>query len=436
MHALGLGATAADVSAQMPVDVRTWAATQPSCIAGTLFCHGDSITADGQRTVSLDDLTVHADALGPGVVQIAQILVDGFRCQLTRHQEGNFGLAGVESIPVTAPARRARQLPRNRPRRAASPPSLPWQWSIGELRLHQVGATLHDLSYPGRADPQLRIEDLRLCNLGRVREAATQMTATLVAPGSLHQILLTATALPFAPLPSGHMNVEVQDISLDALAPYFAAAGLECRLDPRQPHLLGSCLHLAHPVGADKNRSPIGQPPAWPTPKPCWTSTTCTSAAWALTQRGILSSPKRWKSAGRNSRRAWRASGALQTMGFCMLAGRTYSPQGDSPASAPTPSTAAASTTPWPRLKIDKFLWNNIHFRYDDQSTSPATTFGVSDAGVEIHDLLLDLNPQAPRRGSGGHLHAWLERHPALNDGRSANPRHAAAATSRGRRWN
>src|SRR5262249_4773452 len=70
------------------------------------------------------------------------------------------------------------------------------------------------------------------------------------------------------------------------------------------------------------------------------------------------------------------------------------------------PAEPAAPRKP-PRIAIGKITWHGVQLVVRDAMVKPPATIQLADAGVELSDLVLDLDPSAPAPPPVA-LRAWL----------------------------
>jgi hypothetical protein len=396
---LGIQPTARTISLRMNAQVKTSPTTQPDAVAATLNLSDIAAIADGQEAAALDKVNVSADAVNFTTAQIANVLVEGARCQVRRDQRGLFGVAGFDLV-ASAPSQPSSST-------SLGVPFVPLHWSLGKLEFRDWIASFHDQAIVPAADVSFRLDDLTVSDISpKHAQSASPIHGRFTAPGIISKINLDGEVKPFAAEKTLDLNLQADGIRPDALRPYLDAMGLE------SDYVDGKFTAAFH---ADATPSADGHLSA----NANISKLTLSDSANLFAMDGINISgaaydpaANRWsvKSidiAGPQLVGQRDASGAFAILGL-------HTKQ-KPPAARSTP-VAAAATAPTtqtnfaallPKLEIDRFTWKGVRLQFDDQAVTPNSSLCISDAGVELTKLNIDLDPK-DKLSPPGKIRAWL----------------------------
>ncbi|HEX4055787.1 MAG TPA: DUF748 domain-containing protein [Tepidisphaeraceae bacterium] len=406
LQIVGFRATADNISASMSGELKASVAPNPADgIEAALSLQQAYVRADEKEALAMDHLSLNATALNTALAKLGKLEIDGVRCTAEKSAEGVLGAAGIELAPPTVAAIRAEPpAPPPAPQPAAVAGAT-FHWTLDEFSLRHFHAGFHDRSVSPPVDLSLSIPELSAANLVSApdrADAAVHFAATIESPGMVRVMHILGQARPFAAEKTFNATVSAEGIAPAAIKPYLDSAGLESE----------------------------------------WKNGSFTCAAdgdLAIDQQGKLSADARV--------RGMQLADGVERFRFdnISLNGISFDPRADAigaesiefsgpdlaatrdasghwhvlgfkteprvPSAAPVVTSAEAASDPpsmaLPKIRIGKFLWKDIHLSLHDDSVSPAANVTISDAGVEVDDLNLDVSDSAPEERPGK-IRAWL----------------------------
>ena len=357
---------------------------------------------DGERdalriaTIKLSPSYIGPDRLDLGKMEIADVTVEASRTQDSRLAFGPVEMTGP--APTSAPATQAAIAPAT-----TRPVALP-NVSLDELEIRNVSLGLTDNAIPGTARLSLVLDELKLANLAtqtRGESKPVTISARLNAPGIARQITIDGEAHPLDERKTAHLSVRVAGIRPDAAKPYLDASALRSEYQNGVLSMeVAASFTEARPgiLQGDITLQDLSLTDSQTLLKLADSRITdcqIDRATGAVRVGAIdISGPK--LSAHRS------ADGTFSLLGLSTVPGATPI---EAPAKAPP--AGAAANFPLPKLTIDRFTWKDIRFDFADDFVKPAARLAMTDAGLEIRDLVLD--PAATGEAKPASIRAWMK---------------------------
>jgi hypothetical protein len=355
---------------------------------------GMKLNSEGAEAAGVDSIAVRVGEVNGTGARISSVKIDGVRANAQRSDGGQLRLAGIELVPASSS-----------PSTSTTPP-LDYRVVVDELKLSNVALGFNDAAIVPSAKIAFNVDDLTLKNLvldPTNPNAAMQITGTMHAPGIAGGIALNGSAKPGAVEKTTQLKLSVRDIKPDALKPYLDALGLESLIKDASfsadvqagvkilPAGLAASAALTNIQFADGAE-------LFAMPRVSLQGVSIDTTSGMLDIGTVLLS-------GPTLLAQREQSGAVQLLGLRFDPGRLPSAK----TSASTqPAVLAQSASPaLPRLRVGNLQWQDIKLQFTDQTVSPASTISLANAGLELRDLLLDL--QSKQAGKPGALKAWIE---------------------------
>jgi hypothetical protein len=377
-------------------------AANPAKLAGALKMNDLSAIADGEEAAGLDHFTLDADSVDPRTINLADLTIDSARVSARRSADGRIRFGGVEYVGAPPSTQTA----------ATSAPSsfaMP-AISLGKFDLQHLSAGFHDDAVFPPAAIGIDVNNLSVKNIvfdPEHPEAAAQLSGEVRSPGLFEKATFQGTAKPFANKKTLDLSVRADGIAPTSLKPYLDALGIESRLRNAS---------FACDVSADVSLLPdsIAADASIKGIKLSDSGDLIAMHEISLTGATYQLSPpmvrlKDIELAGPVFSIDHESGGALAAIGFATKrrpAGATLGAMPTAQEQGSSPPTAAVI----PSLQIDHLAWKGIDIRYADQSLDPPAATALSDAGVELDNILLDLSG-APTSDtmSPGTIKAWAK---------------------------
>jgi len=416
-------------------------------LAAHLSLEGIKAVVDGDEALALDSLLIEARALGRGFAELSNLVVEGGRGRARRLPSGVLRAAGFEfigagSVPPSGNARPDETEPAVEANAAAaaegdgsqSASSTAQQsasstaerstlaWILDRAVLRDVTVSLRDESVTPAADLALTLEELIALDAADdpCRPLRPIRFTTLFrAPGVADSIELTGEAVVFTPDRTFDAKLNVAGIEPLALEPYLAAAGVESLLHSGR----FSCTMQAAVFPLDEGATgaeAVLRDIVLENAGELFGLDSIRIAGVAIGPRGESIGVDSVAISGARCTVRREATGALNALGFRVMAAQSSSEAAPSPTATPAAAAAPAmdegaaqeaadrvgETANPPRLSLGRILLEKNRLRLIDEGVDPATDIVLADAGVELTDLVID--PAADRPSPVG-IRAWLE---------------------------
>lgn len=420
---LGLKPVAESTTVQANLNLSATAIAGTPDISATLALTDISAVTDLQEWASLRSLTLDATKLSANAAQLGKLLIDGGRASAQRTANGTLRIAGLELVPTTAlPATQSASVDSASAPMAPSPsatvamqPSTPFHLSLGELKLQDLQASFVDAAVAPSAEWVARLDDLTATAIDSApaqADAAVPLKASFSLPGIVGAIRLDGSVKPFSTTRQAQLKVAGEGIRPDVLKPYLDMAGIESQLKAGTFAAELDAQVSTTPDGTvsiDANASGIrfndGQTSLF-----AFDAATIKALTFNAAHNAIGVSSVELSGPALDVRRD--KDGRLAAAGFRTAPPRAQQPIATPPPPPPPSSTVAVASAPapafaLPRIDVRHFLWKGVRLGFHDESATPATTVALGDAGIEVKDLLIDLQSTG-NDGKPGTFRAWF----------------------------
>ncbi len=416
LRPLGIDPLAHEVSMRLGGKVRL-ACTQPSSapagggpppatvLAGTLDLRNIAITADQQPVATLDSLLAQIDRLDLHRLDAGKLTIRGVHVMAARGNNGKMRVAGVEltgegTSPVVMPA----------PEPASPLAAHPFAIALHQLSMQDLDLVFTDSTLQPPADLRLAISDFSSSDIVLDPDHPDQpvkLALTFRMPELVESVHLEGSAHLFTDRKTAQLSVAADGVRPELLQPYLKRIGFQSTLQNGRIKANADCTFYHGHGGAmlvDAELKGVelsdGETPLfeWPTIK--------------LGQLGFSTLK------GRERVRAE----TVELVGPKFLAhvnedgtfsglGLTGRPAATAPSTQAVASAKTAPMPPLPRIEVGHLLWKEIQIHMEDQSVQPPTSLVLKNAGVEMRDVVLDLQQsEAEARASDrGTVRAWIE---------------------------
>jgi hypothetical protein len=401
---------------------------RPDAVAASMALSDIRITANEHDAVKVAKLGVDVAELTPTSARLSKVMIDGVRASGSRSSQRLLGAAGFELVtprattrPATRPVAVAARAGAPAP---ATPPAAAFALTIAELDVRDVDATFHDDAVSPATDLRLVAREFR-CKAKDGTDALSPdatlvVAARLEAPGVARSVNIDGELRPQARERTAELTLRADGIRPEALRPYLDAAGVQSLLNDASAR---ATVHAAIAPAGD------GRFVA----KARLSDVALTDGADLLTFGGVNVKNAAVDTVNRRVRVETieiegpslevrkRADGAIEAAGVRLAAVKSSPPTaGPVPAAAAAAPGAGAGALPpaelttqpavsLPLVEIGRFAWKNVKLKLSDESAQPPSSFEIGDAGIELSDLLLDLqNRAAAPPGKPGTLKVWL----------------------------
>lgn len=407
LQRLGLAPTETVVAARGGLKVRLKRNAAPArSVGGTLEFSDLWLRTPTDRVAEAKSMKVNIDAADLTSAHIGSVVVDGGHVTFSRSTNGNLAFAGIELAGAPAPSQTT-----SRPSLPTSQPAAtPFVWSVRELKVINADALFADRAIGGEPTIAAQLSELVATNIvfdPAKPNASVNFTAAASVKDVIGSASMKGTAMPFAPSKRFEFEVSATDICPRAAEPYLNALGIESTLKQGSAaaKVSGDLSTIGGAVAANLNvRDAVyrdGEHEFANLKSAEIQGVRIDDATGAIHIKNIeIVGPS--IAAGRD------ASGRAAVFGF---AGPVQRGDAASVASVKPPATQPSLGTfslDLPRIQIDQFTWKDIRVSYDDQSMPDVGSAGISDAGIELNNLIVDLNSSAAADKPGA-LRAFLK---------------------------
>lgn len=410
-------------------------ASRPDAVAGSIAVDDVRVAANERDTVRVAKLGADISELTPRSLQVSKVVLDGVRASGSRSSQGRLRTGGFELVPPPQPATQ----PAARPAAAAaiaagvpapasgsasaSPPA--FTVTVAELDVRDVDATFRDEAVSPATDLRLVARQLQCKAKGGMDALRPNATLVIVGrlecPGVARAVNIDGEVQPRTRERTAQLTLSAEGIRPEALRPYLEAAGVQSLLNDASAR---ATVRASMTPATDGGAGFVANARL--------SDVALTDGADLLTFGGVNVRNAAVDTGGGRVRVESielegpalevrrRADGAIEAAGVRLAAMKTPAPApppapgagADAPPPSPTQSPEATTTQPavsLPRVEIGRFSWKNVRLKLTDESAQPASSFEIGDAGVELSDLIVDLqNRAATQPGKPGTLKVWL----------------------------
>ena len=426
LRALGIRALGKDMGMTAHINITTTGVENTlDAFKGQAKLSNIRVFAGDRDAFSIKSMVAIVKYVSAERLDLGTVAVSDAKLFVGRASDGALAFNGLEfgSMPAAAT-----QAATTRPARATSqvavisaPTTLEAAWpklSLDELLIKNVAVEFADEAVAGNANMGMVLKTLRLTNLSTYGQAAArsvELAAELSADGIAKSIKIVGKADPFAVAKNGQFSFRISGIRLDAIKPYFDALGIESTLKDAAFNF-----DLSTAFGEGKDGALQGEV------KLNDLSLTDSQNLLKLTDARITGCRIDLKTlevaisaidlAGPKLLAYRDKQGRLSLLGFRTKSAVT--PDGPPLSTSTQPSLIRQEgqkvvakvevNLPIPRITIDRFTWKDIQMELQDDSLTPPKKLAITDAGLELTNLAVELRPTT-RPASPGTLHAWLK---------------------------
>ena len=375
-----------------------------------------------------------ADAvLTTGLADITHVRLVGLKMRARRLGGGAFQFAGLNFLPAHSHKPAAALPVKPKPeliaaktpvKAAAGTLNGGYKWAVDTLAMRDCKLAFDDATVTPAAHIAIQLNTLSALSRGGLPGQPGEelvLSGNAMAPGLAHTINISGSMLPFAPKKTLDVHVAADGITATALKPYLSRAGLQSELTDAALNLE---LKASLAIDADGSMTTSLQLDHLnytngPQTLLALSNVDVTSMhANARTGRFEVGSIK---IVGPSLAVNREKSGLFSVLGMRLVkpviplaANAAVVPAQGKPANMHAVASSAADVV-LPRLQVDNFSWTGVHVQFNDQKVSPVTHFSISDAGLIVHQFVLDMaNPGA--KPITGTIQAWLNA-PGLTSG-------------------
>lgn len=405
LEPLGLSAIGEEISLTASGTLKTQPLPAPlQAVTGRLELGNVAAIVGGRKIAGLKSLVVDASHVDLSSVRISHIDIQDAAAEAERGSDGRLNIAGLKLVGATSSTTR----PTTQPTRVSIGPSI--AWGIDKVTLSNGRLAFRDRAVAPTTELLLDIDHMDIGAIASDRPTdATPFDLAMRSPRMARSIALKGTTAPLADRKTLQIAFDLDGVKPDAVKPYLDAMGIESTL--RGATLVGkaNAALQVNPDGelhADAVLSELYL--ADGSPLVSLNDVRMAGASFNPTT-GLIKVDSIDVTGPRLSARR-EMGGGLSVVGL-----RTRPPVRTS--IVPVIDAApVASTQPIraPRVQLGRFTWTGLGLDFEDQTTVPSTRVWISDAGVEVFDLLLDL--ESKRSEKPGKFQAWLTA-PGLADG-------------------
>ena len=416
LERLGLRPSAQELTARMTGTLKTTAVPGDDRAIDTLLVlENIACTEDGVPDLSVRQVRLEAPYVGPKGVDAREVLVDGVRFAARRNQDGTTHLLGVElgAKRMRREIREGRLELRERsgesaesaPQALAQPATLPvpLSFKLAQFNVRDLSVSFTDrgIAPPAQLTADLlefSVRDLAWPAPGE--DSALPFEAALAAPGIARSARASGEVRPYGQALQLVTTVAAEGIAPAAIEPYLRAAGIqpllregyfsaqvEASLDAAadgMPRVSASLRDVSFTDGAGEARQALVLMPE------------VQVGGLALLANGTLRVDE-LRLRGPSLDVVLEPDGAVTAAGFRMI-------PAPAPPSNPTPEDAAQAppqeeqlpaAPPITAIDLGRVSWEGFAMTLTDAAASPPLTARISDAGVEVRDLRIDIVPPA-----------------------------------------
>ena len=416
---LGLVPVADDMTVKADVSVDARTIPNSADVTASISASNVSAVADGAEWASLGSMRLDAKRLSAAAAELDRLaLADGLA---TAHRNANGGIevAGLRLAPAetvaatTQPAVPPAAPSTSTPIAVTSGP--PFRLSLGELVAKNFTATVTDANVSPAATLVARLDALSVRNIDTASDKAIPVAAEIALPGILRRVTVTGQVAPLAATRTASFKFVGDGLRPDAIKPYLAPFGVESLLSDAR---FGADLDASVTQAADgtitadagvANVKLIDQDASLiELAAAKITGLSFTPKTGAIAVKDVnLSGPALTVTRDPDER--------ISAVGFKLVGTPTTRPQpvaaGVNPREAGVTAGAAnaarvdirgqaavpATQPSLPRIELGHLKWTDLKLTLDDKATPGAQPFVLSDVGVDVSNLLLDLS--APDAG-------------------------------------
>jgi hypothetical protein len=418
-------------------------AAPAEALAARLVLDNMGVTADGQEAAAVDHITIVADKLTPGLVDLGSVTIDGVRCGAYRDAAGTLRAAGLQyGATGVTPAQTTSHAPSAAAPAVSQPPAAApaaqvvpaFKWSLGELAIRNVKATFADEAVSPAGSLAFLVNQLTVKNVvGDPDRPDAELTIAgqFSSPGMARSIRINGAAKPFAAHKTFSLAVRAQGVKPDAIRQYLDLIYVESELKDASftCDLNGSATvdggqttgeaRLAN-VSFDDGRQllklngvAVKGIKLVPERKLYHVDSIEVSGP-ALSARRDASGEVSGLGLKLDLQRLMHAAPAAPAPAAPAPAARArpFDPDGVAIAATQVPADAvnrATSPPPpaplLPSIELGRLTWKDIKVSLDDQYVTPHSLITFTDAGFELSDFRFDMNDTKP--GQPGKFRAW-----------------------------
>lgn len=398
---LGLKPIAHHISAAAKANLKLTSAATGEALAGTLVFEGLRAVADGDEAAALDKLQLDAASLDFTAASLSALLLDGIRLAAARGENGALQCAGFELVtPTQSLGGWGSGAPTTAPAGAG------YAWSLHRATVRNLSAAFADSAVTPAAAVAFQLDEFVATQITSDprRGQPIEISARLNAPGLIKSVSLVGQMRPTPEKQALALRVQAGGIKPEVLEPYLKAIGIESSLQD------GSFeAELTGELGTGADGKPVASAQL--------TRIRFADGSELFALSDVKIAGIGWDStgllridsidiAGPSLQARREASGEFSVLGLRT----TFSTTPPAPKSLRVaPPSTAPSRIPVaeiPRLQIGKLTWRDFKLHFQDLAHASAQTLALTDAGVEITDLLIDTRSAAA--GKPGTLRAWV----------------------------
>lgn len=378
----------------------------PPCIAGDTTLYDIFASADDQEIAFVKTAYLGVNAFDFDSLEAGKLLLEGVRVRGARTADGHLRAAGIEIVtPKAAQPPRPATQPVTKPAVPATQPNKPFRFTLAELLIRDIDASFIDANVTPSTTFTASIDHIKSKNIvldGSRNDVPFNIDALFKAPGVAESISVTATADPFADTRKIDVQLSARGIKGELLRPYLDPLGLE----PVWKDGTFQC-RLQSSVKSGRDGQPVAQVRLHDLKLADGTELL---ALDHIDLAGVSHDPASGRTrvdaieiTGPSALAQRDAKGLLTAFGLQMR-GKPAPVANTAPASG-TPKPVAPATSqpakPLPSLEIGKLAWKGLNLRLEDQTITPPTAISIRDGGIELNDLLLDLNSNVSHQRPG-----------------------------------
>lgn len=474
---LGLRSLSNEVAVRLESKISLTLAPPPATtLTGSLQVDQLWLAADGREAFAIDHLELGPVKLGPGAADLSKLTVEGARLHASRTSDGRFHVAGFEmtpedgsdlaelpdalapaatraaTSPASAPAATAKSVAKQSAvkqsvaKQSASKPAAAtqpaFQVGLREFTLRKARADFRDEAVTPAAELALEVDELTASTPSATltgNDLALEVKGALRSPRLARSVQVHGSARPLSTPMSASLKLTAEGVKLDAVRPYLDLVNLESDLHDARlacdinaavtlgpKGRIGGELHMSGLELRDRDEAML--------------------AVDELHVSNVMLDPQvghidvediQLVGPAIVARRE--ASGGFAAFGFhtkpfearARPAPPRTRPDDAEAETAPADETPAVPI-PIPRVRIGHFGWHQFRLKLADETVTPASNLVITDAGIDLSDILIDLDSPEPDPRPGK-IYVWFFA-PGLAeslriDGEFNARRHAMTAT-------
>jgi hypothetical protein len=375
-------------------------------------------TADDQELLALDSLSLDAPHVGLASVEVARLAIEGIRTSAERRADGALRFAGLELRPdelAARPAAPAEARPMTGPTGEGAPPETPLpRLALGELAVLGVRASFHDAAVTPAADLAFVLEALHVRHVvfdpapkdPLEKDATLDLDARIALPGVIEGISIVGSASPFATKRVVGLAIDGTGVSLRALGPYLAKAGIESRLEAGTLHVKLGAAATIEPAGRIAAEATLSDLALGDGKRELAAIDLVRVAGVKVDPDASSVAVETVEVAGPRIRATREASGAVGACGLFFTGAPHPSPPPQAGEGVLLPPAVTAGRAP--HFTLDRLLVHGVVASFEDAVPATAARLVLADAGLEVRGIDTDLDPAA-KLPPPASLLAWLE---------------------------